>query len=237
MTTNTTQRSATRFLTAIAVGLLAVTAGAQTWTFDSGATEGWQVITVPGSTNWSSITNTWAASSSSSGGAQGGGATDGYIWAIDNAGSDAFGFEKTVAGGFGAYNGGTLNFSLQCEGNDWGGDRTVALVGNGKTILANFSTAPGTTWTPISIGLTPGNFSYDSTSGSGLVTDFPAILANLTSIRISAEYQTSSSSGPFERTGLDRVSFSTIPEPATTAALFGAAALLVAGLARSRRQR
>lgn len=224
-------------MTAIAVGLFAVTAGAQTWTFDAGNADGWRVIVVPGSTNWSSITSNLPAAYTAGGGADGGGASDGYIWATDGSGDNAFGFEKTVAGGFGSYNGGTLNFSLQCDGNDWTGDRTVALVGNGKTILANFSTSPGPTWTPISIGLTPGNFSYDSTSGSGVVADFPAILANLTSIRISAEYQSSGPSGPFEKTGLDRVSFSTIPEPATTAALFGAAALLVAGFARSRRKR
>lgn len=225
--------SARRLITACALGWIAVTAGAQSWTFDSGD-DGWQVIELAGSggPNWTTVLSNWTPTYSASGGESGG-----YISALDNSSATAFAFERTVAGGFAAYDGGSLQFSLRTTISDWTGDRYVALLGNSQTIIADMVAVPAATWTSYTLGLHSVNFRYNSPAGAPVSTaDFAAILNDLRSIRIAAEFGSSGPTGPFETTSLDSVSFAAIPEPSTYAALLGGAVLALAAARRYRRR-
>ena len=231
MTTKNTQNSAKRFMAALALGLLAVAAGAQTWTFDSGA-EGWQVNDFGADwvTSFGVTQPTWSPS---------GGAPGGFVSAQDPS-SATFVFEKLALGDYSTFVGGKLGFALQCTANSWDGDNVVVFRGGAadQILVTQIGALPATTWTDYSLDLTADKFRYGSKSG-GVVNgaDFASVMGNLTAVRISAEYGASTPGIPdtFETTGLDRVSFTAIPEPATSAAMLGLVAL--GGTAWVRRRR
>lgn len=215
-------------MAAVSLGLFAVAAGAQTWTFDSGD-EGWQVNDLQGGTDW--VTSygvspvTWNPS---------GGVSGGYISAVDPSGY-TYTFEKTGLGDYSTYVGGMFGFSLQSTGTTWTTDNVVVFRGGAtnQILVTEIGALPGTTWTDYSLDLTADKFHYGSMGGAvATATDFAAVMSELTAVRISAEYV---ASPPWETTGLDRVSFAAIPEPATTAALLGLVALGGAVWLRRRR--
>ena len=207
--------------------LLAVSAGAQTWTFDADQ-QGW---TARDLTNYSEAGVVSELNWVSDG-------TGGYVAKTDPS-MNTFVFAAPIAAGtnYSSYVGGQLTFALRSDFSDWTADNVVAFrgisEGNTTTIVAPIA-VPGADWANYTLELTSSNFRVGNQSGA-LVSDtlFSSIMGNLSTFLISGEY----GNGVKETTSLDRVSFVAIPEPATTAAMLGAAALLVVGVARYRRKR
>ncbi len=223
----TQQGRATRLIAALSLGVLAVTAGAQTWTFD-GDQQGWIARDI---VSYSDLGDSSELMWSDSGGASGG-----YVSKFDPS-MNTFAFAAPITAGtnYSAYLGGNLTFSLQSDFNDWTADSVVilrGLDGANLTTIVSAIPVPGASWTDYSIGLTGSNFRIGNQSGA-VVSDaqFASIMGNLSTFMISGEY----GNGVKETTGLDNVAF--IPEPSTTAALLGGAVLLVAGIARRRSKR
>jgi hypothetical protein len=98
----------------------------------------------------------------------------------------------------------------------------LMLVGGGTRLLwqSNPVLVPSGTWTSVSAVLAPSGQWHVGTTGGSLATvsDFVTVLSNLTGVYIRGEYAI----GP-DRTGIDNVQFSAVPEPGTLA-------LLTAGL-------
>lgn len=222
-----------RLIAALSLGLLAVAAGAQTWTFDSGA-EGWRINDLIGGQDWKTSVNTYTVDWNTTGGNPGG-----FISAVDPS-SNTFAFEAPVAqlGNYSSYLGGTLSFSLQSTASTWVSDNVVVFRGgtDDSVVVAEINPLPATTWTDYAIDLDSSNFRFNGKGGAAVSAEaFSKVMTNITAMYISAEY---GASPPWETTGLDSVSFKVaIPEPSTTAALLGAAALLVVGVSRYRRKR
>ena len=106
----------------------------------------------------------------------------------------------------------------------------VILQGSGLTIVYNTATNPGnSTWTSYSVPLSAAGWKLNTLSGNDVTNEqFVAVLSNLSTLKIRAEYQTGADVGH-----LDNVSL--VPEPATTLMfLFGIGCV---AFAASRRQR
>ncbi len=223
----TQQGRAGRLIAALSLGLLAVAAGAQTWTFD-GSQQGWIARDLA---NYSEVGDASELNWVSEG-------SGGYVTKFDPS-MNTFFFSAPITAGtnYSSYVGGQLTFTLRSDFSDWTADNVVILrgisEGNLTTIVAPIA-VPGTDWTNYSIGLTGSNFRVGNQSGAAVTdTQFSSIMGNLSTFMISGEY----GNGVKETTGLDNVSFGVIPEPSTTAAIIGAAALLVAGIVRRRSRR
>lgn len=222
------QGRATRLLAVLSLGVLAVAAGAQTWTFD-GDQEGWIARDIVSYSDLGDPSELmWTGS---------GGASGGYVSKYDPS-MNTFCFSAPITAGtdYSAYLGGNLTFSLQSDFNDWTADSVVILRGldsGNLTTIVSALPAPNPTWTGYSIDLTGASFRIGNQSGA-VVSDaqFASIMGNLSTFMISGEY----GNGVKETTGLDSVSFGVIPEPSTTAVLLGSAALLVVGIARRRKR-
>ncbi len=214
-------------IAAIALGLIAVAAGAQTWTFD-GSQQGWIARDIVSYSDLGDVSElNWVS--------EGAG---GYVTKFDPS-MNTFCFAAPIAAGsdYSAFVGGQLTFDLRSDYGDWSADSVVILRGISEgsltTIVAPIA-VPGADWSGYAVGLAGSNFRVGNQSGLAVTdTQFLSIMGTLSTFMISGEY----GNGMKETTGLDNVSFAAIPEPATTAALIGGAALVVVGIARRRSRR
>jgi Laminin B (Domain IV) len=111
--------------------------------------------------------------------------------------------------------GGTLNFdtitdlSLDYNGAD------VVIKGNGTVLVYDIAPTTGNQWSTISVSLSPSaNWRLNTLGGpAASVADFQNALSNVSELWITAEYH----AGVAETTGLDNVTLTSVPEPATLA--------------------
>ncbi len=107
----------------------------------------------------------------------------------------------------------------------------VLLQGNGLTLAFDTPVNPGNgTWTSYVVPLTATGWKLNSLSGAAATSEqFASVLANLTSLKIRAEYQTGADVGHLDNVAL-------VPEPATNAMiLLGLAGVALAARRRSAR--
>ena len=102
-----------------------------------------------------------------------------------------------------AYEGGKILFSLKSTHNTWIQDNVVVLVGAGTVVLvAELTPLPTGSWTRYEIPLLAGSFRYNTKTGVVCSdADFQSVLANVTALRIPAEF----GAAVQETTSLDRV--------------------------------
>jgi len=207
--------------------MVSVSAPAQTWNFSTDA-QGWQIVDRVGSRATGYVTGgdqiypaDWSAT---------GGQSAGYISHVDPSANTFFFMSPQNLGDYSTYVGGTLNFSLNCDSPiTWNQDNYLVLRSGGVSLFAQFVSPVQNTWSTYSVNLIPASFS-DINNNPVNTVQLAAVLGNLTSLEISAEF---TASPPWEITGLDSVSFQAVPEPAA-ASLLLAAACLGLGIRRRR---
>jgi alkaline phosphatase D len=197
--------------------------GAVVSTFDDG-TEGW----FRGAGDSNSLV-VWSAAGGNPGGCltmqdQAGGTTD-YWYAP----------AKFLGDQLSAY-GGTLSYDLKIDraGQNFV-DLDVALVGGGHSVSGLFNVAPTLAYTNVVIPLKESAAWHGNGSGGGPPTAafFQAILANLSSLQIRADYLNG-----VEVDSLDNVTLSSsVPEPSSAAMLLIVAGGVGAGARRRARRR
>ncbi len=215
-------------MAACALGWIAVTAGAQTWTFDSDQ-QGWIARDIVG---YSEVGAASELSWNSAGPGLGG-----YVSKFDPS-MNTFCFAAPIVANsdYSAFVGGTLTFSMTSDFSDWTADNGVILrgldAGNLTTIVSAIP-VPGLSWSDYVVNLNASSFRVGS-QGGAMVSDtaFNSIMGSLSTFMISGEY----GNGVKETTRLDSVSFNAIPEPSTYAALLGSAALALVAVRRYRRR-
>jgi len=201
----------------LAAGTLA---NAQISSFDTND-EGWTVtsFTNPNAGDFS-ILSTSGVTYNSTGGNGGG-----YVSKLDPDSGDfyfiapsAFLGDKSSAT--------TLSYDLIYNGTADYQTFDVALVGTSKMLIyrANPSIVPGANWASYSVSLSPASTWTLGVGGpTATATDFADVLSNLTGLYIKGEY----TSGVVETAGLDNVSLTPVPEPASVFVLgLGALALV-----------
>jgi hypothetical protein len=193
-------------------------------TFDAGA-DGWQVMDCGNTPPWSAI-GTFAVNWQASGGDPGA-----FIYRVDPT-SNTYFFDapSKFLGNKSAYVGEMLTFSLLTTIDDYNKADVVVLRGAGLAIVAPHGGIPSTgAWHPFSIPLVHTTFRYNSPEGATVTeADFAAVLADLDSLRISAEYGDQAGE---ETTSLDSVCLT--PDPATVSLLLAGGV----GLLARRRQK
>lgn len=210
--------------------MMAVAAGAQSWTFDSGAQE-WKVRDL---SNYADTGTTYSVDWLPTGGA-----TGGYISRIDPSGGYYF-FDApiTPATDYSAYIGGVLDFSLRGDFNDWTADSNVVLRGvsggNATTLLGHVPVFQETgTWLTYSLALKATAFELAANPGTVPSPEvFRDVMSSLSMFLLPAEF----GNGVKETTALDSVLITSIPEPATYAALLGGSILALVTIRRYRRR-
>ena len=129
--------------------------------------------------------------------------------------------------------GGTLAYDLRIDRTGQAfTDLDVALTGGGHSVSGLFNVTPTTTYQHISIPLTASNAWHADGSGGGPpdAAFFQAILANLSSLQIRADYLNGA-----EVDSIDNITLAPVPEP-TTLALLSLALLPLIGRHRARRK-
>jgi len=185
----------------------------------AGGLDGWQIVDMdPQWPNWPTVLATYAPTWHASGGADGGAYIDVFDPSMDRAFFDAPG---KFLGDKAAYLGGSLEFDLRCDHDDWPYMNVLVLVGDGRVLAREFDLPVVDVWNHYAIELVHTDFKYDHMDGDPVsAEDFAGVLADLTAVRISAEY----GNGLVETTGLDDVRL--IPPPwesmssGTTSALY-----------------
>jgi hypothetical protein len=133
-----------------------------------------------------------------------GGRPGGYVSRHDPS-NYSFSFQAPAKflGDVSAYYGGRLRFSLMTTTADWGSDNVVVWVGNnGKIIVSQIGSLPGTTWTDYQIILLESNFRYNHKNGAVVSkADLLGVLGDLKALRILGEF----GSQVVETTSLDTV--------------------------------
>lgn len=159
-----------------------------------------------------------------------GGESGGFIRAIDSSGGLVWGFAAPAAflGNQSAAYGGTLSYSLRAVPltNPFSeAYPDVKLTGAGLTLAIDAGPNPGNDWTAYSVSLSAGAWHLDDLSGPlATPAQMQAVLADLTAVRIRAEFSNSIDIG-----GLDSVTLAApVPEPASS--LLFAAGLSLLGL-------
>jgi hypothetical protein len=151
--------------------------------FDAGA-EGW-VIRDLNCNNYSQVvgggTITWIAS---------GGAPDGFIRSTDPA-PNCYSYEAPAKfyGDRSAYAAGSLCWSIRTNVADWTPGSVLILIGGGVTLVADVPHPVPGVWQRECVSLVAANFRLN-TAGGAVATpaQMATVLANLASIRISAEF-------------------------------------------------
>lgn len=173
-----------------------------------------------------------------------GGNPDGYLWNTDRTDSTAFSTYSwyfasplSVNGDHSDASGGYLSFQLKAEGDSSGvftpnaQDADIRLQGSSLTI-GYFGLLPTSSWTHYSIPLEQSSWrkwnGVEYRTDNWNPGDFEAVLSNVTSLWIRGNYYDG-----VDRTGIDNIVLTAVPEPATMAPA-GIAALLV--LFRTRRR-
>lgn len=107
----------------------------------------------------------------------------------------------------------------------------VILQGNGLTVAYDLAVNPAlNAWTSYAVPLVATGWALNDLGGAAVTNDqFASILANLTSLRIRAEFQTGSDLGRLDNVAL-------VPEPGTTALMLGGLAVLAGALGGRRRR-
>ncbi|MDG3008154.1 laminin B domain-containing protein [Paludisphaera mucosa] len=164
-----------------------------------------------------------------------GGVSGGYIEAEDDDGSWwFFSAPEKFLGDLSGFFGGSISLALSAIADD-GIDYPVAvLVGDGVALYA-VGPPPGLAWTSYTIALDPSAWRIDGYLDDVHPTtdQFRAVLANVTAMYIDGDWLT----GP-DRTGLDDVRLSAVPEPSSVVALaLGMSGLAGCRLRRARRRR
>jgi hypothetical protein len=129
--------------------------------------------------------------------------------------------------------GGTLQFDTITDlSRDYNG-ADVVIKGNGKVLVYDIAPTAGTDWSTVSVTLSPSaNWRLNTLNGpAATVADFQSALANVSELWITGEYH----AGTTETSGLDNVTLTTVPEPATAGAVLGC--IGVAHLLRRRSSR
>lgn len=157
-------------------------------TFDTDD-DGWSIVDFPNSMSHVSpgsiLPLDWNAA---------GGESGAYVLKRDpSEGIYAFNAPVKYLGNLTSVAGGTLEFSLRSDRQDWTADSVVSFVGEiggaTRAVVALIQPQPTVAWTRYSIPLVAESFLYDNRSGATLSEiDFRSVLANVAAIRINAEY-------------------------------------------------
>lgn len=172
---------------------------------------GWRIVDLAGSGDYSTLISTFAATHDGD-----------HISASDPSGySFYFDAPGKYTGNLAAYAGGTLSFDTFYTPNDpanaWRDDADVILSSGSTHLVWRAASNPGATWTHVSVALDAAQgWKIGSINGSAAsAADLTNTLGNLTSLRIRGEYV----NGIVETTHLDNVSLAPVPEPDTCAML------------------
>lgn len=182
--------------------------------FDTGA-EGWQVVDFSCCNTYVAPVDVFAPVWQAGG----------YIEFTDpSSGSFYFSAPTGFLGDLGAYAGGSLRFTQQVAAPDgfgaWRDDPDVVIVSGGRALVWRGDANPGSSWTPQQVTLSASGWHFDSLGGATLSeTAFASALGSVSALYIRGEYV----NGVVEKTGLDAVQISAVPEPAT-------ALMMLAGL-------
>ena len=185
---------------AVALAPPGAASGDLAWTFTD-SDQGWIITDLdcggPYVTPVSSESVVWSPS---------GGDPGGYVLGLDPAGNCYFfSAPEDQLGDLSRFLGGTLSFSLRSTLRTWPNDNVVVLVSpSGSSMVAEVAPLPDPTWTRYSILLRAEVFRMGSKLGPvPTEAEFAAMLANVRSLRISAEYGALVA----ETTSLDSVRF------------------------------
>jgi hypothetical protein len=139
---------------------------------------------------------------------------------------DSFYFAAPTSflGNLSAYAGGALRYTQQVTAPDgfgaWRDDPDVVIVSGGRALVWRGDANPGSSWTPQQVTLSASGWHFDSLGGAAVSdSGFASALGSVSALYIRGEYV----SGVVEKTGLDAVQISAVPEPAT-------ALMMLAGL-------
>jgi hypothetical protein len=165
--------------------------------FETGS-DGWQAADMSCSGTLNTVLGFYPVSYVALGGSPGG-----FIQRVDPTGNCFF-FDAPAKflADKSAYIGGRLTFCLRTSMNDWKQGNVVVLAGAGRVVAAEIKPFPTADWQQVTIPLTPCYFRLGNKGGLPVsAQDFAAVLSDLQSLRISAEY----GSVVAETTGLDSV--------------------------------
>lgn len=170
-----------------------------------------------------------------------GGNPGGFIRSGDVCSTSAFLAPSAYLGDRSATYGGELRFSLRALEDPAGLKNLMSLSGGGLTVMYQSNSQPNpNTWTDFIVSFTAGTWRIVTGSTVGAVateTQLRSILADLTALRIQADWNTGA-----DRSDLDNVSLisptvtpGVVPEPSTYA-LLGTGLAGLATVARRRRR-
>ncbi len=151
--------------------------------FSRGA-EGWTILDLNCANYSQSVGGgalTWIAS---------GGAPGGFLRATDPS-AFCYSYESPLAfeGDRSGYVGGTLRWRVRTNVADWTPGSVLIVIGGGLILVADVPQPAVNVWINYQVPLVPASFHLNSTAGAAVTApQLQAALANLTSIRISAEF-------------------------------------------------
>lgn len=176
-------RSSAALAGALALGSSITAAPPIVSTFSMNA-EGWTIADLNCS-NYTQIigggTISWIAS---------GGAPGGFLRSTDPTGN-CYSYESpsVFEGDKSAYLGGALRWRIRTNVADWLPGSVLILIGGGNVLVADVPQPTTNTWLGYSVPLTAASFRLNSAGGPAVSpAQMQATLANLASIRISAEF-------------------------------------------------
>lgn len=152
-------------------------------TFDRGA-EGWTIKDLNCS-NYAQIVGGGTIAHLAAGGA-----TGGFIRSTDPSGN-CYSYDAPAAylGDRSAYAGGSIRWSIRTNVADWLPGSVFILIGGGLTLVSDVPQPTTGSWLRYGVVLEPASFRLNSANGPAVTpAQFASALANVTAIRISAEF-------------------------------------------------